>query len=178
MSKKCDITGVGVQSGNNVSHANNRTRRRFMPNLHVVSLMSDILGKVFKLKVCAKTLRTIEHNGGLDAYLESTPASKLTDEAKKIKKSIAKKKGAPEGSRKSAKKPVKITSARLEKVKAKPAKAEKPAKVKPAPKAAAPKVAKAPKAEKPAAKSTAKPAKKPAAKSAAKPAAKKAAAKK
>ena len=66
MSKKCDITGVGVQSGNNVSHANNRTRRRFMPNLHVVSLMSDILGKVFKLKVCAKTLRTIEHNGGLD----------------------------------------------------------------------------------------------------------------
>lgn len=181
MSKKCDITGVGVQSGNNVSHANNRTRRRFMPNLHVVSLMSDILGKVFKLKVCAKTLRTIEHNGGLDAYLESTPSSKLTDDAKKIKKSIAKKKGVSEASRKSAKKPAKIASARTLKVKAKPAKAEKPAKVKVAPKATAPKVAKAPKAEKPAAKPAAKSAKKPAAKATkttAKPAAKKATAKK
>ena len=52
MSKKCDITGTGAMSGNNVSHANNRTRRRFLPNLQVVSLLSDTLGKVFKLKVC------------------------------------------------------------------------------------------------------------------------------
>lgn len=94
MSKKCDISGVGVMSGNNVSHANNRTRRRFLPNLHVVSLLSETLGKVFKLKVCTKTLRSIEHNGGLDAYLETTSSSKLTDEAKKIKKTIAKKKAA------------------------------------------------------------------------------------
>ena len=94
MSRKCDITGTGVQSGNNVSHANNRSRRRFLPNLQVVSLLSDILGKAFKLKVCSKTLRTIEHNGGLDAYLESTSNTKLTEEAKKIKKAIAKKKAS------------------------------------------------------------------------------------
>jgi large subunit ribosomal protein L28 len=94
MAKKCDISGTGVMSGNNVSHANNRTRRRFLPNLHVVSLLSETLGKVFKLKVCSKTLRSIEHNGGLDAYLETTSSSKLTEEAKKIKKSIAKKKAS------------------------------------------------------------------------------------
>ena len=94
MARKCEISGTGVMSGNNVSHANNRTRRRFLPNLQVVSLLSDVLGKVFKLKVCSKTLRTIEHNGGLDSYLESTSNSKLTDEAKKIKKAIAKKKAS------------------------------------------------------------------------------------
>ncbi len=94
MAKKCDISGTGVMSGNNVSHANNKTRRRFLPNLQVVSLLSDTLGKVFKLKVCSKTLRSIEHNGGLDSYLETTSNSKLTDEAKKIKKSIAKKKAS------------------------------------------------------------------------------------
>lgn len=77
-------------SGNNVSHANNRNRRRFLPNLQVVSLLSEKLGKVFKLKVCSKTLRSIEHNGGLDAYLESTSNTKLTPEAQKIKKQIAK----------------------------------------------------------------------------------------
>ncbi len=90
MSKKCDITGTGVMSGNNVSHANNRNRRRFLPNLQVVSLLSEKLGRIFKLKVCSKTLRSIEHNGGLDAYLESTSNSKLSDEAIKIKKTIAK----------------------------------------------------------------------------------------
>ncbi len=90
MAKKCDISGTGVMSGNNVSHANNRTRRRFLPNLQVVSLLSEKLGRIFKLKVCSKTLRSIEHNGGLDAYLESTSNTKLSDEAKKIKKAIAK----------------------------------------------------------------------------------------
>ena len=94
MARKCDISGTGAMSGNNVSHANNRTRRRFLPNLQIVSLLSDTLGKVFKLKVCSKTLRSIEHNGGLDSYLESTSNSKLTDEAKKIKKAIAKKKSS------------------------------------------------------------------------------------
>lgn len=91
MSKKCDVLGTGVQSGNNVSHANNKTRRRFMPNLQVVSLFSEALNKVFKLKVCSKTLRSIEHNGGLDSFLSSTSNTKLTDEAKKIKKAIASK---------------------------------------------------------------------------------------
>ncbi|MFV0625749.1 MAG: 50S ribosomal protein L28 [Alphaproteobacteria bacterium] len=88
MAKKCDLTGVGVMTGNNVSHANNRTRRRFLPNLQVVSLLSESLGRVFKLKICAKTLRSIEHNGGLDSYLESTSNEKLTVKGKKIKKEI------------------------------------------------------------------------------------------
>ena len=94
MARKCDISGTGAMSGNNVSHANNRTRRRFLPNLQVVSLLSEKLGRIFKLKVCSKTLRSIEHNGGLDSYLESTSNAKLTDEAKKIKKAIAKKKAS------------------------------------------------------------------------------------
>jgi len=93
MGKKCDISGTGVMSGNNVSHANNHTRRRFLPNLQEVSLFSEALNKTFKLKICSKTLRSIEHNGGLDAYLESTNSSKLTDEAVKIKRALAKKKG-------------------------------------------------------------------------------------
>ena len=90
MSKKCEISGTGAMSGNNVSHAHNKTRRRFLPNLQVVSLLSEKLGKVFKLKICSKTLRSIEHNGGLDAYLESTSNSKLSAEAVKIKKQISK----------------------------------------------------------------------------------------
>ena len=89
MAKKCEISGTGVMSGNNVSHANNKTRRRFLPNLQVVSLLSEALGKVYKLKICTKTLRSIEHKGGLDAYLRSTPDGKLTADAKKIKKVIA-----------------------------------------------------------------------------------------
>jgi len=92
MARRCEISGTGVMSGNNVSHANNRTRRRFLPNLQIVSLMSEALNKVFKLKVCSKTLRSIEHNGGLDSYLEKTSNANLSDEAKKIKKAIAKKK--------------------------------------------------------------------------------------
>ena len=89
MAKKCEISGTGVMSGNNVSHANNRTRRRFLPNLQEVSLLSESLGKVYKLRICTKTLRSIEHKGGLDAYLMSTPDSRLSEEAKKIKKVVA-----------------------------------------------------------------------------------------
>ena len=88
MAKKCDLTGTGAMSGNNVSHANNRTRRRFLPNLQVVSLLSETLGKIFKLKVTSATLRSIEHNGGLDSYLESTSNSKL--KLKKSKKALLK----------------------------------------------------------------------------------------
>lgn len=89
MAKKCDITGIGVMTGNNVSHANNRTRRRFLPNLQDVSLLSEALGRVFKLRICAKTLRSIEHNGGFDSYLKTTSNTKLTDKAKRIKKIIS-----------------------------------------------------------------------------------------
>jgi large subunit ribosomal protein L28 len=68
MARRCDLTGKTVLAGNNVSHANNKTRRRFLPNLQEVSVLSDTLGSV-RLKLSTRALRTIEHNGGLDAYL-------------------------------------------------------------------------------------------------------------
>ena len=88
MARKCALTGRGVQTGNNVSHAHNKTRRRYLPNLQDVSLMSDALGHAVSLRVCASTIRTVEHNGGLDAYLLNTSNLKLTDEAKKLKRRI------------------------------------------------------------------------------------------
>ncbi len=88
MARKCALTGRGVQTGNNVSHAHNKTRRRFLPNLQDVSLMSDALGCAIALRVCASTIRTVEHNGGLDTYLLNTSNRKLTDEAQKIKRRI------------------------------------------------------------------------------------------
>lgn len=88
MSRKCDLTGTGVQTGNNVSHAKNRTRRRFLPNLHVASVESDALGHSVSMRICASTIRTIEHNGGLDAYLLGTSNRKLTEVAKKLKRRI------------------------------------------------------------------------------------------
>ena len=90
MAKRCPITGKGVQAGNTVSHAKNATRRRFMPNLQNVSLMSEVLGNLIHFRISTKGLRTIEHNGGLDNYLLSTSNSRLTDEAKSIKKRILK----------------------------------------------------------------------------------------
>ena len=90
MAKRCPITGKGVQAGNTVSHAKNATRRRFMPNLQNVSLMSEILGNLVHFRISANGLRTIEHNGGLDNYLLSTPNSRLTAEAREIKDRILK----------------------------------------------------------------------------------------
>ena len=88
MARRCALTGVGVMTGNNVSHAKNRTRRRFLPNLQDISLMSDALGHTQALRLCAATIRTVEHNGGLDAYLLNTSNLKLTDEAQKLKRRI------------------------------------------------------------------------------------------
>lgn len=88
MSRKCDLTGTGVRTGNNVSHAKNRTRRRFLPNLHVASIESDALGHSISMRICASTIRTIEHNGGLDSYLLGTSNRKLTVEAQKLKRRI------------------------------------------------------------------------------------------
>lgn len=88
MAKRCALTGVGVQTGNNVSHANNRTRRRFLPNVQKVSLQSDALGNNVPLKVTAATLRSVEHNGGLDSYLLTTSNNKLTTEAQTLKRRI------------------------------------------------------------------------------------------
>ena len=88
MSMKCELTGKTFQTGNNVSHAKNRTKRRFLPNLQNISFMSEILGKKFQLKVAVSTIRTVEKKGGLDDFLMNTPNSKLPDKAKKIKKTI------------------------------------------------------------------------------------------
>ena len=88
MSRRCQFTGKGVQSGNNVSHANNKTRRRFLPNLQVTSLLSDILGSEVRLRVSTRAIRTIEHNGGIDAFLLGRPNSKLTPEGLVLKRRI------------------------------------------------------------------------------------------
>lgn len=90
MARRCDITGKGVMAGNNVSHAKNRSRRRFLPNLQDASMMSDALGQPVKLKLSTQTIRSIEHNGGLDSYLLGTANGKLTDEARRLKRKIKK----------------------------------------------------------------------------------------
>ena len=93
MSRRCAMTGKGVQAGNNVSHAHNKTRRRFLPNLQDTSLLSDALGKTVRLRLSVRAIRTIEHKGGLDAYLLDTADAKLPEEAltlkRKVKKALA-----------------------------------------------------------------------------------------
>ncbi len=88
MSRHCQMTGKGVLSGNNVSHANNKTRRRYLPNLQETSLLSDALGTQVRVRLCTQALRTIEHNGGLDAFLLSTPNRNLPDTAQALKRRI------------------------------------------------------------------------------------------
>jgi large subunit ribosomal protein L28 len=85
------ITGTGPMSGNNVSHAHNKTKRRFLPNLQSTSLLSDALGEMVRLRVTAKAIRTIESKGGLDAFLLGTPNRKLPTEAIRIKRRIKRK---------------------------------------------------------------------------------------
>ena len=88
MSMKCKLTGKMYQSGNNVSHAKNRTKRRFLPNLQNISFVSEKLAKKIQLRVATSTIRTVEKKGGLDDYLINTANTKLTSEALKIKKLI------------------------------------------------------------------------------------------
>ena len=90
MSRVCELTGKGPMSGNNVSHANNKTRRRFLPNLNDVSLMSESLGRTFKLRISAAALRTVDHRGGLDGFMAKAKDAELSASALKIKKDIAK----------------------------------------------------------------------------------------
>ena len=90
MARKCSITGKGVMAGNNVSHANNKTRRRFLPNLQKVSFLSETLGCSVKLRITTRAIRTIEHNGGLDAYLTKRSPSKIPAELRKIKTRLTK----------------------------------------------------------------------------------------
>ena len=88
MSRRCELTGKTVLSGNNVSHANNKTRRRFLPNLQDYSLLSDILRGPVRMRLSTRAIRTVEHNGGIDAFLLGTPNSKLTEEALTLKRRI------------------------------------------------------------------------------------------
>ena len=88
MARRCELTGTGVMTGNNVSHALNRTRRRFLPNLCNVTLLSDSLERGIKLKVCAKALRTVEHRGGLDAYLLKAKNEELSKRALLVKREV------------------------------------------------------------------------------------------
>ena len=90
MSRRCELTGKGPMSGNNVSHAHNKTRRRFLPNLNDVTLVSEALGKSFKLRISASALRTVDHRGGLDAFLAKARDEELSANALKIKKELAK----------------------------------------------------------------------------------------
>lgn len=90
MARRCAFTGKGVMSGNNVSHANNKTRRRFLPNIQQTAIFSDALGRMVRLKLSTRAIRTIEHNGGLDAFLLSTPDRKLGVEAVRLKRTIRK----------------------------------------------------------------------------------------
>lgn len=144
MARRCELTGTGVQSGNNVSHSNRKTRRRFLPNLQEVSFISNILKKVIKLRVTAATLRSVDHNSGIDGYLVSTPSKNLSAEAQKlrrqVKKAIAATGEAPKKEKKAA--PKKAVRPKASKKAEKAPKAAKPAK-----KAAAPKKKAAKKAE-------------------------------
>ena len=90
MSRVCELTGKGPMTGNNVSHAKNRTRRRFLPNLNDTTLASESLGRNFKLRISAAALRSVDHRGGLDKFLAKAKDTELSDNALKIKKAIKK----------------------------------------------------------------------------------------
>jgi len=90
MSRRCELTGTGPVSGNNVSHANNRTKRRFLPNLCQVTLASETLGRTFRLRIAAKALRSVDHAGGLDPFLLKARDADLSANALKIKRELKK----------------------------------------------------------------------------------------
>jgi large subunit ribosomal protein L28 len=90
MSRVCELSGKGPMSGHKVSHANNKSKRRFLPNLNEVTLISDVLGQSFKLRISAAALRTVDHRGGLDAFLAKSKDDELSSDALRIKKDIAK----------------------------------------------------------------------------------------
>jgi large subunit ribosomal protein L28 len=89
MARRCAITGKAVQAGNNVSHANNKTRRRFLPNIQSRRLFSETLGETIRLRIATQTVRTIEKNGGLDAFLLGQRDSELPTDLRRLKRRIA-----------------------------------------------------------------------------------------
>ncbi|SET51709.1 50S ribosomal protein L28 [Oceanicella actignis] len=90
MSRRCELTGKGVLTGNRVSHSNIKTRRRYLPNLNEVTLMSEALGRAFKFRIAASALRTVDHRGGLDAFLIKARDEELSPRALKVKREIEK----------------------------------------------------------------------------------------
>ena len=96
MSRRCELTGKAVQSGNKVSHSNRKTRTRFLPNLVQVTLASDILERKVRLRVSTAALRSVEHRGGLDDFLVKAKDSELSDRAVELKREIAKKRAETE----------------------------------------------------------------------------------
>ena len=88
MARRCSLTGKGVQAGNNVSHANNKTRRRFLPNIQSRRLYSETLGRSVRLRIAANTLRTIEKRGGLDGFLLSTAEATLPSELVRVRRQL------------------------------------------------------------------------------------------
>ena len=95
MTRRCDLMGTMPRSGNRVSHAVNKTKRKFRPNLCNVTLMSDVLGKKVRLRVSARALKTVEHNGGLDAFLLKAKNDQLSDDCLKLKRDIIKARATP-----------------------------------------------------------------------------------
>ncbi len=98
MSRRCELTGIAVQSGNKVSHSNRRTRTRFLPNLCQVTLISDSLGRAVRLRIAAAALRSVEHRGGLDNFLLKARDSELSEGAVALKRQIVKKRAEAEAS--------------------------------------------------------------------------------
>lgn len=90
MARRCALTGKGVLTGNNVSHSNIKSRRRFLPNIQVTTLLSETLGETVRVKVAASTIRTVEHRGGLDAFLLSVNASDLPADLRRLKRRVEK----------------------------------------------------------------------------------------
>ena len=90
MARRCELTGKAVQTGNNVSHANNKSRRRFLPNLNEVTLISDSLKQNVRLRITTHALRSVEHRGGLDNFLVKAKADDLSLKAKRLKSQIEK----------------------------------------------------------------------------------------
>ena len=91
MARRCELLGVGVMSGNKVSHSNRKTRRRFLPNLRDISFKSEVLGSDISLSIAASTLRTVNKYGNIDNFLVNTRFAKLTDRAKSLRTQIKKK---------------------------------------------------------------------------------------
>lgn len=91
MSRRCELTGKGVQVGHRVSHSNIKTKHRFLPNLQNISFASEVLGQTVSLRVSTQALRSVDHNGGLDAFLIKADAEKLSTKARQLKAAIAKK---------------------------------------------------------------------------------------